>query len=579
MSTFSDLLLVWGAIASTLVRRDTQPCTTVFDDSWQLLVTTEPSPYLTYLAKDGCRLWLVGELAGYQQARTNKESLHLFLDEWLAGTAQPAALNGHFLLFLWHGRYRQWHIWTDRLGTLHAYYGHHGRQAAIGTFCPAVAQAVASRQLDWYGLAGFFSWGFFPQDRTHYEVVRLLRPATCYVFDENGQLCQEKRYWQWAHEPDKGRSYEDTVAEFAAIFEEVLAGQTADGRIALPISGGLDSRSIVAAVTGNGRSLANFWAYSYGYTAGSIETRIGKQVAQARGLPSHSYTIQPYLFANLERVMTCVEGFQDVTQCRQAAIAGPLRQQAEVVLAGHWGDVWLDTMGLPEQEPPDLLESVIHKLEKGGRTWLLDNFGLQGQMAHLWEEVAANLEQYSHLNDLDFRVKAFKTDQWSWRWTTASLRMFQMAVWPRLPFYDNRLVDFFGTVPSHFLAGRRLQIDYLKRFAPDLARITWQPYQTNLYHSQHFHAWLVPARLLRKARRWLNRQPAIARNWEVQLLQGNGRRQLYDLLVRPGRPVHEFVSPTTIQSLLDAFYQRPESKSGYTVSMLLTFSTWLEQYG
>jgi hypothetical protein len=62
-------------------------------------------------------------------------------------------------------------------------------------------------------------------------------------------------------------------------------------------------------------------------------------------------------------------------------------------------------------------------------------------------------------------------------------------------------------------------------------------------------------------------------------LQGNGRQRLYDLLVTPGRPVHEFVSPTAIQSLLDAFYRQPDGQGGYTVSMLLTFSAWLEQYG
>ena len=59
--------------------------------------------------------------------------------------------------------------------------------------------------------------------------------------------------------------------------------------------------------------------------------------------------------------------------------------------------------------------------------------------------------------------------------------MYQAGAFPRLPFYDTRLADFFATVPTAFVKGRRLQIDYLKRFAPDLARIKWQAYDTNLY--------------------------------------------------------------------------------------------------
>jgi hypothetical protein len=138
---------------------------------------------------------------------------------------------------------------------------------------------------------------------------------------------------------------------------------------------------------------------------------------------------------------------------------------------------------------------------------------------------------------------------------------------------------FFCTVPSEFVAGRRLQIDYLKRFAPDLACITWQPYQANLYQYQHFHTWLLPARIWRKAKRLLTRQQVIQRNWEVQFFQGNGRQQLHDQLLSSGLRIHEYLPATAIRSLLETFYQQPDGQMGYTVSMLLTFAAWLEQYG
>jgi hypothetical protein len=266
-------------------------------------------------------------------------------------------------------------------------------------------------------------------------------------------------------------------------------------------------------------------------------------------------------------------------------VVAPLQQHADLVLAGHWGDVWLDDMGLLHQDGPDLLAVVRHKLEKKGRGWLLSHFGLLSQVERLEQQVAAELENYAHLADLDFRVKAFKTDQWSWRWTTASLRMFQAAVVPRLPFYDNRLVDFFGTVPTEFVAGRRLQIDYLKRFAPDLARIAWQPYQANLYRYRHFNTWLLPARAWRKARRILSGREGIARNfpitrnWEVQFFQENGRQQLYNALLAPAGRLHEFIPAPAVRELLDSFYQQPNGQIGYTVSMLFTFAAWLERYG
>jgi asparagine synthase (glutamine-hydrolysing) len=154
----------------------------------------------------------------------------------------------------------------------------------------------------------------------------------------------------------------------------------------------------------------------------------------------------------------------------------------------------------------------------------------------------------------------------------------QPGAFPRLPFYDTRLSDFFCTVPSEFVRGRRLQIDYLKNFAPDLARIKWQAYDTNLFRQHQFHTWLLPKRALKKAWRKLTRTPVIERNWEVQFLCREGRQGLERWLLEPGRRLHEFVSRHELQTLIQDFYEDPIGTRGYTVAMLLTFSAWLEHY-
>lgn len=63
---------------------------------------------------------------------------------------------------------------------------------------------------------------------------------------------------------------------------------TADGRIAVPISGGLDSRSTVATLGRQPGKISptdeGLWAYSYGYGDDSIETRIAGELAARRGL-------------------------------------------------------------------------------------------------------------------------------------------------------------------------------------------------------------------------------------------------------------------------------------------------------
>jgi len=557
--------------------------------TWQIW-ESEPEPiwkgFPTFIAEDnGWRFVVLGEFYGNAPSPS-------WLVKMVNGQLDSKNLNGHFLILAHNTSKDEWHVWTDRFGTIHAYYASNGDQAAIGTFFPAVAAVASRRRLDWVGLTGFFFFGFFPQDRTFFEDVRILKPASHYVFDAQGRLVRQERYWQWWHEPDMRRSYDDTVAHFAEVFHEVMDDHTQSGRIAIPISGGLDSRSTVAAITRPGRQLPpdlHLWAYSYGYSDDSIETKIARQVAAARNLPFNAYTIRPYLFDRIEQILAWTEGFQDITQCRQAFVRDEIAAHADYLIAALWGDVWLDDMGLVGKKDIEgedwLIDYTLHKMEKKGNKWLIENL-CQPQLrrekaeALLREMVHEEMASLQHIQDPDFRVKAFKTEQWSFRWSLPPIRVFQSAAFPRLVFYDTRLADFFCTVPSEYLSGRRLQIDYLKRFAPDLARITWQPYDTNLYRYQYFNTWLLPKRAFKKAWRILTRKKIIERNWEVQFLCPSGRAGLEHWLLRPGLRLHEFVSPKAVQQLLDDFYKAPlENGRGYTVSMLLTFSAWLETYG
>jgi asparagine synthase (glutamine-hydrolysing) len=550
---------------------------------WQQLSTSswKGFPFLQCQTV-GWQILLLGELYARNGVPAQWEQ---FAGEIVRGKRDAAELNGHFLLWAWDEVCREWHVWTDRFGTLHAYHAHHPGAAALGTCSNTVAQLASHRRLDIHSLAGFFGFGFFPEDRTFFEDVRILRPATHYVFSATGAEMRAERYWNWKHAPDAKRSYEDTVEEFGSVFKTVMRDQLREGLIAVPISGGLDSRCTVAAINGSTQR-QSLWSYSYGYSDNSAEIKIARQVAAARGLRIDTFTTQPYLFEQLGRVLACVEGFQDVTQCRQAAITQNIATHADFIIAAHWGDVWLDTTGLAGLASSDCVaDHALLKMAKKGRTWLLENLcapklGQDKPEAVLRQFVTEGMKPLQHIEDADFRVKAYKTEHWSFRWTLSSLRMFQAAAFPRLPFYDTRLADFFCTVPSAYVAGRRLQIDYLKHFAPDLARVTWQPYDTNLYNYQHFGSWLLPKRAAKKAWRLLAGAKTVERNWEVQFGGSSGETGLNDWLLRHGLRLHDLVSRKKIAMLLEAFREDPLKQGrGYTVSMLLTFSAWLELEG
>ncbi|MBX3744359.1 MAG: hypothetical protein KF833_03550 [Verrucomicrobiae bacterium] len=506
-----------------------------------------------------------------------------------AAPLQQEAFRRSCLLIAWERERGQWHVFTDRFGTVHAYHREGPGPRAIGTCYASLVRLSGGNALDALGLSGFLTLGFFPGDRTWFSNIRVLEPARHHVFDQDLRRISSRRYWHWSHQPLADRSDAAAVDAFADRFHAVMEEQTREGRVAVPISGGLDARSTVAALMGHA-DRDRVWAYSYGYSDGSVETRLSSAIAREAGLPFTAFTLQPYLFDDLPVVMGAVEGFQDVTQCRQAFVRRPLAQRSDAVIAAHWGDVWFDDMGWESADRSGSEEEAVvrhlwGKVAKKGRQWLLTHLtadlsaGSAVVERTVREWMTSTLENYHHLSDPDFRIKAWKTDHWSSRWTLASIRMFRAATIPRLPFYDSRIADFFLTVPTRQLAGRRLQIEYLKRQAPALARVPWQETGVDLFSPAPAGVTALLHRLLNKLDRVRRGDPGWSRNWEVQFGGPQGRAGLELWLTRPGLRLHDLFPRAAIQDLLKTFAPgRSGGAEGYTVSMLLTTSVALETF-
>jgi len=187
------------------------------------------------------KIWALGEFYGER-----KPDLPLALEE-------SKDLNGHFLIIAYNRDKKQWHILSDRFGTVHAYLANDGKRAALGTFSPAVADAGSAKTLDWDGLGGFFTFGFFLSDRTYWRDLQIVKPAAHLVLDQHGSLISEDKTWTWHHEPDLNLSYDDAVDKFGELFTAVIRDQVRGKLVALPLSGGLDSRSTLVPLSGADR--------------------------------------------------------------------------------------------------------------------------------------------------------------------------------------------------------------------------------------------------------------------------------------------------------------------------------------
>jgi len=568
-----------------------------FNDIKQKLPARSISSWQELFIIDNCRVYTTAtdqNWAGFPLIEYVDDQWQIFVlgefygekPDLVKAVKHPEILNGHLLLVAHDRIFKNWHCITNRLGTLHAYIANHGNGLALGTFSPAVASA-SSKEIDWTAISGFFQFGFFLGDTTYWKDLRIIRPATHVIIDNEGKFVSEKTYWNMGYQPNERLPYSEFINEFKERFESVLSDQVAGKTVALPISGGLDSRCTVAALCiPNQNSDFQPYPYSYGYTEDSVETRIAREVARKRNLDIKIWTIQPYLFDKINKITACLEGFSDITHCRQAYVVDDLADHATHLLAAHWGDVWFDDMGFLDYKgmPSDFELAILLKkkfIKKKSFSILLDLFkdNLPNDKDLQIEEMfARDLSRIKNIVDVDFKVKAWKSFQWSFRWTLSSLRMFQTGLFPILPFYENQIVDFFLQVPASYISGRKLQIDYLKRFAPDLARVRWQAYNANLYEIDFFNSLLLPRRIITKLRSKLLKNQNLKRNWEIQFLSHNGKIGLNKYLIDEGIKLHNYVPREQLLNLVKQFYSCPSSELAYPISMLVTFSSWLENY-
>lgn len=576
MGAFCDISVTTGTNELPLIRTGNKEWTNVISNEQLKLNISKPvedrNTFYQHYTHEGNTIIVIGQF--YEPVNLNQLLFdclgHVYKDDHFKDPA------GHYILFV-HDRKNNIHVFTNRLGTYHAYWKKEANNNMIATSYMNLIKCTGNESLDWEAVSGFFAMGYFPEDRTYLQCIKVFEPASRYTFDYDLKLLHQKRYWHWSYHPSEHTQAEN-IQQVDKALSISLSHSLRNRKVALPLSGGLDSRTLAGVIAKpESKTYKILWAYSYGYSDSSIETRIAGRVAKAGQMNFDSYVVPAYLFDKMDTIIESIDLFAYVDGARQASMLEELNQHADVVVGGHWGDVWFDNIAVNTEM--DITDYFKKKIVKRGSDWLLNEICA----LHIHEpqkKVAAYfntyLDRYEHIKDKAYKLKAYKTDQWSFRWAAVGVRMYQAAVMPVLPFYDNRIVDVFATINNEQLNGRKLQIELLKKNYPELAAIKWQDYDSNLYLYKYFNNRNLIYRAFKKLKRTLSKQPAIIRNWELFYLNSEGRKQLQSILIDQG-VLGDIVPKQKLQNLLDDFYKYPTAANGYTISMLHTFAQFMKR--
>jgi asparagine synthetase B (glutamine-hydrolysing) len=422
-------------------------------------------------------------------------------------------------------------------------------------------------ELDRRAIAFWASAGFFFENDSYWGDVKWL------------ELDFDKPIWKY--EP-RDISLAQAVDEFKNLFEAIVKEHVGSKMPILALSGGLDSRTLAVALK-NLDIIPH--SYSYRFAGSFEETKYGKAIAKACDWDFDDLTIpEGYLWNQLEEAGRINGCYAEFTHARQVAVVKELASKGEIWLLGHWGDVLFDDMGISSALTDEEQVNVLYRkvLKKGGAELAADlwkAWDLEGDFPEVLRNRLHKMHQRIGIQDANANVRAFKSLYWATRWTTTNLAYFSNERPISLPYYDDRMCEFIMTVPEKWLAGRQIQIEYIKKYAPKLAAIPWQskaPY--NLFdHHKHLTTAHLLYRIANKvkhvAKAKLTGKPLVQRNWEIQFLGKENDQQLRMWLFE--NPAFEKLVPRKIvQKYYDLFQRGDKVYWSHPLSILLTLSVF-----
>jgi hypothetical protein len=431
-------------------------------------------------------------------------------------------------------------------------------------------------KLDFEAICCFAATGFFLNDETFFVSKKALKPATTYQFDNGGNVISEQKFFSWQYNP-RDISFKQALSEFTDLFENIVNGQTSGQSVILPISGGLDSRTLAVAL----KKSKQVFSYSYQFKGGVHENRIGRAVAKECGFPFESYEIEPgYLWNDIERIAQLNGCYADFINPRQVAVVKLLKDRGNLFLLGHWGDVLFDSMGVSSKLSSDQLVEVVKKklIKQGGQhlaSALWKAWGLKGSFDEYFHAKISSLLAQIPIDDANAKIRAFKSMHWAPRWTSTNLVFFQDIHPIAVPYYHDEMCRWICTVPEQYLAGRQLQIEYIKLRSEAVASVPWQSYYPcNLYNYKEFDSFkFVPYRAWNKGLRFvlskLAHREVVTRNWEIQFLGKLNDNHLKEYIF--DKQFNKFIPAFIAREVYDKF-QKENLQNAHPLSMLLTLA-------
>lgn len=403
--------------------------------------------------------------------------LHLYEEQ---ETRFIKKLNGSFLLVICDLVNNDVMIANDRYGSRPHYYTIHNSKLLFAPEAKAILQDRSfNKKLNYEAVADFFAFGYMLGNKTLFKNIKTIPPASLILY--NGKKLIKQQYWDFNYKPDYDKSEEELVDELVRTYKkgvEIRMNHTLSSSVSL--SGGLDSRSIIAAMHKDKRK--DVLAFSFG-TPGCDEIKIAEKVAKRAGTKFKSIEWRPNDFLtqkNMESVVWFTEGNDHIGVSYLPYVCKKIEKDIDIIYMDLDNDQLLggsrfydETFNVTTEE--QLIEFLNRKIrlftENDFKELFTDNFYKiikDKAKNHLRNEIKKIKEKHlANKSDHFFQVnRQRRYTQFGW----VIVREKKEVICPSL---DNDYINTISKIPPELRINHKIYRKFLIKLSLELAKIPY----------------------------------------------------------------------------------------------------------
>ena len=445
-------------------------------DAPPLALRTRTLPWADQpLASDppsGATLLMLGRAWRGSRAIPAGALLQAFLRD---GAQALTRLGGSFAVVVWLPRTETLTVVTDRLATKKLYLWHAGDTTLLASELDALlGHPAAPRTIDAMAVEQFLVTSHLVDTRSLVRDVRVLEPGTVTRISRSGVASE--RYWTPRVAPARDDGLDAWADRLADVLAPAVRARCGDAPLLLPLSGGLDARSVAAFIPPSVASRAE--ACSFGHSH-CHDVRYGRRIARALGARFSHLTIADDFFRNdLEAVQRLCDGEVSIEALPMYRL-GTAGAPGQSLLTGFLGDALSGGHLLrldAAERTEDALDTVWRRKYQGkgfseaqlDQVMLPERYrAVRGSTRALMQAALAEAEAET----LDEKALVVELHHRQSRYIAYFGRLLSARYRVDNPFLDLDVLDTFLAMP---LAHRRSQRAYrrmLVRHAPRLAAV------------------------------------------------------------------------------------------------------------